>query len=314
MTVSAVGLKPTDQPDQARTALVVRHIMIVGDTPGGALMTEEMLRHHEPDVIVATCARVEDATGRLTDSRPDCVLLDLGLSDADDLDGLSQILDVAPGVPVVVLTDVDDDRIALVAVSRGAQDYVAKSDLAPPQLWRAINRAIGRARVTQELAHDAHHDSLTGLPNRALFERRLAQTLKRSARLETGFSVMLIGIDDLKSLNDNFGHALGDEVLREISRRLTGGLDDGDTAYRFAGAEFAVICQTAEHPVGATSIAEWIRDSIRQPIVVGVRSLNIGTSIGVAIASVDETTATLLHRLDGASYEARLTGGACVVD
>jgi diguanylate cyclase (GGDEF)-like protein len=314
MTVSEVGLKPTDQPDQARTALVVRHIMIVGDTPGGALMMEEMLRHHEPDVIVATCARVEDATGRLTDSRPDCVLLDLGLSDADDLDGLSQILDVAPGVPVVVLTDVDDDRIALVAVSRGAQDYVAKCDLAPPQLWRAINRSIGRARVTRELTHDAHHDSLTGLPNRALFERRLAQTLERSARLETGFSVMLIGIDDLKSLNDNFGHALGDEVLREISRRLTGGLDDGDTAYRFAGAEFAVICQTAEHPVGATSIAEWISDSIRQPIVVGVRSLNVGTSIGVAIASADETTATLLHRLDGASYEARLTGGACVVD
>ena len=126
---------------------------------------------------------------------------------------------------------------------------------------------------------------------------------------------MLVSIDGLKSINDNFGHALGDEVLREISRRLAGGLDDGDTAYRYAGAEFAVICQTAEHPVGATSIAEWIRDSIcLQPVVVGVRSLNIGARSAWRSRRPTTRRPSLLHRLDGAIYEARLTGGACVVD
>jgi diguanylate cyclase (GGDEF)-like protein len=315
VTVSEVGAKPAGTPVQASPADAGLRIMIVEDRPGDALLTADMLRQHDPALAVTTCEHVDDAARALAGSAQDCVLLDLGLPDAADLDGLNQILAAAPGIPVVVLTGVDDDQLALAAVSRGAQDYVTKPELAAAHLWRTIDRAIERARVTRELTHRVHHDSLTGLPNRALFERRVDQAIKSAARSDTGFSVMLISIDDVKSLNDNFGHALGDEVLREIARRLDGGLDDGDSAYRYAGAEFAVICQTAEHPVGATSIAEWIRDSIcRQPVVVGVRSLNIGVAIGVAIGSTDETPAALLHRLDGAIYEARLTGGACVVD
>ncbi|HWH11772.1 MAG TPA: GGDEF domain-containing response regulator [Solirubrobacteraceae bacterium] len=333
MTVSEAAVKPAGPPPQARPVVTGLSIMIVEDTPGDARLTAELLREHDPSLLVTTCERVDDAARALASAAPDCVLLDLGLPDPDGLDhidrldapggidllegldGLNQILAAAPGVPVVVLTGVDDDRLALAAVGRGAQDYVAKHELAAAQLWRAINRAIERARVTRELIRRATHDSLTGLPNRALFEDRIGQTIVRSGRLDTGFSVMLVSIDGLKSLNDNFGHALGDEVLREISRRLEGVLDDGDTAYRYAGAEFAVICQSAEHPVGATSIAEGIRDAIcLQAVVVGVRSLNIGAAIGVAIGSSEETPASLLHRLDGAIYEARLTGGACVVD
>ncbi len=265
-------------------------------------------------MILTICERVDKAARALSTAVPDCVLLDLGL-DPGELDGVSQIVAAAPGIPVVVLTGVDDDRLALAGVSRGAQDSVAKPELAAARLSRTINLAIERARVTRELTHRVHHDSLTGLPNRALFEQRVDQAIERAGSLGAGFSVMLVSVEDLKSLNDNFGHALGDEVLRESSRRLENGLESGDTAYRYAGAELAVICQSAEHPVGATSIAEWIRDSIcRQPVVVGVRSLNIGVSIGVAIGSADETTAALLHRLDGAIYEARLTGGGCVVD
>jgi len=309
-----VGIQPTHQHTQARTAVAGLSIMIVEDSPGDAELTAEMLRQQDPAVVLTTCERVGDAARAASDLAPDCVLLDLAVPDADDLEVVSQILSAAPGIPVVVLTGVDDDRLALAGVSRGAQDYVIKGELAGDQLLRTISLAIERARVTRELTHRAHHDPLTGLPNRALFERRVDQAIK-SARADTGFSVMLISIEDLKSLNDNFGHALGDEVVREVSRRLVGGLDDGDTGYRYAGAEFAVICQTAEHPVGATSIAEWIRDSIRrEPVIVGVRSLKVGVAIGVAIGSADETTAALLHRLDGAIYEARLTGGACVVN
>jgi diguanylate cyclase (GGDEF)-like protein len=314
MSPPGVGVKPTKQPAHTRKAVAGLSVMIVGASPGDARLTTQILREHDTAVIVTTYERVDEAVRALADLAPDCVLLDLGASAADDLDGVTQILAAAPGIPVVLLAGVDNDPLALAGVGRGAQDYVTRPELAAPQLLRTIKLAIERARVTRELTHRAHHDSLTGLPNRALFERRLDQAIKSAARLETGFSVMLISIEDLKSLNDNFGHALGDEILCESSRRLEGGLEDGDTAYRYAGAEFAVICQTAEHPVGATSIAEWIRDSIcRQPVVVDVRSLNIGVLIGVAIWSAEETTAALLHRLDGAIYEARLTG-ACVVD
>jgi diguanylate cyclase (GGDEF)-like protein len=315
MTVTEVGPKPTDQPAPQRTAVAGPSIMIVAGSPGDAGLTAELLREHEAAVSLTTCECVDDAARALLNLTPDCVLLDLAVRDANDLDGITQILAAAPGIPVVVLTGVDDDRLGLAGVRRGAQDYVAKRELAAAQLWRTINLAVERARLTRELTHRAHHDALTGLPNRALFERRVDDAIKCSARLDTGFSVMLVTIEDFKSMNENFGHALGDEILREAARRLERGLEDGDTAYRYAGAEFAVICQTAEHPIGATSIAEWIRDSIcRQPVEVGVRSLNIGVSIGVAIGSAEETAEGLLHRLDGAMYEARLTGGGCVVD
>jgi diguanylate cyclase (GGDEF)-like protein len=337
MTVTVIGAAPTasepvhaeraaptaSEPAQTKAAAGEHtqpddppaNIMIVAGSPADARLTAKLLCEHDTAVNLTTCACVDDAARALLNLTPDCVLLDLATPAVEDLDGINQILAAAPGIPVVVLTEVEDDRLGLAGVSRGAQDYVAKPALASVGLWRTINLAIERARVTRELTHRAHHDPLTGLPNRGLFEQRVDDAINSAARLDTGFSVMLVTIEDFKSMNENFGHALGDEVLREAARRLGRGLEDGDTAYRYAGAEFAVICQTAEHPIGATSIAEWIRDSIcRQPVEVGVRSLNIGVSIGVAIGSGNETTAALLHRLDGAMYEARLTGGGCVVD
>jgi len=289
-------------------------IMIVEDSPDDARLTAEMLRQHHPELLLTTCGRVDDAARALADSAADCVLLDLGLPDAPGFDGLNQILAVAPGVPVVVLSGVDDDRLALAAVSRGAQDCVIKHELAPAPLWRTIDRAIGRAYVTRELIRRATHDALTGLPNRSLFGERIDQAIARSRRHNTGFGVMIIDIDGFKSINENFGHALGDDVLREISTRILHGLPHGDTPCRYAGVEFAAICELADR-AEATSVATRIHDSIcREPVVVGVRSLNIGVSIGVAIGSGEEDAAALLHRVDGAIYEARLTGAVCVVD
>jgi two-component system, cell cycle response regulator len=314
MTVAATSLGAGETtavapPDRRRL-----QIMIVEDSPGGARQTGEMLRRHQPSMRLTTCERIDDAARALADSGADCVLLDLGLPEADGLDGLNQILAVLPGVPVVVLSGVDDDSLALAAVSRGAQDYVTKLGLAPASLWRAINRAIERAHVTRELTHMATHDELTGLPNRTLFGNRIAQAIARSRRSASAFGVMVFGVDDFKPLNDNFGHAFGDAVLREIARRLVDALPDGDTACRYAGVEFAAICQVTD-PAQATRVATQIHDAIcGQPVVVGVRSLNIGISIGVALGSGEEDAATLMHRVDGAMYEARLIGAVCVVD
>ena len=126
--------------------------MLVDGATDDARLTAEMLREHDPAVILTICASVDEAALALPDPAPDCVLLDLGVPATDDLDGVSQILSAAPGIPVVVLTGVDDDRPALAGIGRGAQDYVAKIRVWPPsQLFRTINRAIERARVTRDL-------------------------------------------------------------------------------------------------------------------------------------------------------------------
>jgi diguanylate cyclase (GGDEF)-like protein len=304
--VEATAPAPSD-----RRAL---RIMIVEDTPGDAELTAEMLSRHRPAPRVTTFAGIEDATPVLAGSTTDCVLLDLGLPAADALEGLNRIFAVAPGVPVVVLTGRDDDRLAVAAVGRGAQDYLTKRNLEAAPLWRVINQAIERARVTRELTRRATHDALTGLPNSAHFSELVDQAIARSRRSSIGFGVMLIAIDGFKTINDNFGHAVGDEVLREISRRLVRGLREGDTPCRYAGVEFAAICHVADRPEAALA-ATRIHDSVcREPVVVGVRSLNVGAWVGVALGSGDDTAATLLHRVDGAVYEARLTAAGCVVD
>ncbi|HEX3873592.1 MAG TPA: diguanylate cyclase, partial [Solirubrobacteraceae bacterium] len=230
------------------------------------------------------------------------------------LDGLDQLLGVAPGIPVVVLSGADDERLGLAAVRRGAQDYATKCERDAAPLWRTINRAIERAHVTRELIRRANQDSLTGLPNRALFVQRVDQAIARSRRWATGFTVIFVEVDDFKSINDNFGHATGDDVLREISRRFLSGLGDGDTPCRYAGVAFAAICHAADR-ADATRVARRVQESIcREPVVSGVRSFKIGVSIGVALGAGDDHAETLMHRVDGAIYEAKLTGAVCVVD
>ncbi len=315
MTVSETGLAPVHRPTATLADHRVLQIMIVEHGDDDTHLTADMLRAHHPALRLTTFDRVDDATRSLAGAPADCVLLDLGLPDAEGLDGLNQILAVAPGVPVVVLSGVDDDRLALDAVGRGAQDCVAKHDLAPIPLWRSINCAIERARLTSELTRRATQDALTGLPNAAVFHTRVDHAIARGRRSAAGFAVMLIELEDFKSINDNFGHAVGDEILIEISRRLVASLGEDDTPCRYAGVQFAALCQATDLPIDATRVATRIHEAIsRDPVLVGVLSLKVGVSIGIALGSGREDAATLMHRVDGAIYEAKLTGAACVVD
>jgi len=315
MSGLATGVGPADTTAEPPPREAALRIMIVEDSPGDARLAMEMLHERDPALLITTFASIDDATRALAGSNVDCVLLDLGLPDADGLEGLKRILAVAPGVPIVMLTGVENDRLALAAVAAGAQDYVTKRELAVGPLWRAINRAIERARLTGELGRRATHDQLTGLPNRALFEERVDHAIARSRRWATGFTIVFLDVDGFKAINDNFGHATGDDALREISRRLARGLRVGDTPCRYAGDEFAALCETARRPIEAGRLARRIHESIcHTPVIAGVRSLNVSVSIGVTLGSGEDDQATLLRRVDRAMYEAKLTGAGYVLD
>src|SRR5919202_4533908 len=100
-----------------------------------------------------------------------------------------------------------------------------------------------RRRLQEQLTHQAFHDSLTGLPNRALFGDRLQQALARARRDAAPVAVAMIDLDDFKSVNDSMGHAAGDDLLRGVAERLSGALRDSDTVARFGGDEFALIVE-----------------------------------------------------------------------
>jgi diguanylate cyclase (GGDEF)-like protein len=162
-----------------------------------------------------------------------------------------------------------------------------------------------------ELSHRAFHDSLTGVPNRALLFDRIAHALAR--RSDTGgcpsIAVLFIDLDDLKVVNDSLGHSRGDEVLIEVGRRIGSVLRPSDTVARLGGDEFAVLLEELAEPAAATRVAERILLMLSSPVMVGGTELDVGVSIGVAISSEEShDTDTLVRAADLAMYAAKGEG------
>jgi diguanylate cyclase (GGDEF)-like protein len=282
-------------------------IVLVEDSPSDARLTAELLRDTQRSAHVSTFSCVEDAVAALAVRRADCVLLDLGLPDAEELEGLARILAVTDATPIVLLTGRDDDRLALEAVRFGAQDYLTKRELTTSALWRTISRAIERSRLAHERQRAALQDTLTGLPDRVLFDDRVTRTMARSRRSGIPFAVAFIDVDGFKAINDVHGHVAGNHALREIARRLLDGLRGEDAASRFGGDEFVVVCENASGYDAATRIGARLHHAITsRPLSIDGQDLEIAVSVGVTLGSGDDTSvAELLRRADRAMYRAK---------
>jgi diguanylate cyclase (GGDEF)-like protein len=165
--------------------------------------------------------------------------------------------------------------------------------------------ALTDARKVGDAMHQAMHDSLTGLPNRALMLDRLKQALARTARSGSGVAVLYCDLDNFKTVNDSLGHAAGDELLIGVARRLIGCVRPGDTAARFGGDEFVVLLEGISDDDVATA-AQRILDSFEEPFAVGDRDVFVSTSIGIAMGH-DEAD-NLLRNSDLALYRAKAKG------
>jgi diguanylate cyclase (GGDEF)-like protein len=175
--------------------------------------------------------------------------------------------------------------------------------------WVVTHQDVTEAiRAEARISHLALHDALTDLPNRVLFQEKLAEALLRVPRGEN-VAVLCLDLDRFKSVNDTLGHAVGDELLTAAADRLRGCVRDSDTVARLGGDEFAIIQPFGEQPTGATSLASRIIDSLSAPYTLAGHEIVIGTSIGVSIAPNDGMTADqLLKNADLALYRAKSDG------
>jgi diguanylate cyclase (GGDEF)-like protein len=178
--------------------------------------------------------------------------------------------------------------------------------------WLELRREVRRRQdLEAELQHQAFYDTLTGLPNRALFLDRLGHALARTRRVDEGLAVLFLDLDDFKLVNDSLGHAAGDELLRGVAQRLSTSLRPGDTAARFGGDEFTVLLEQVADATEAAAIAERLRVALAVPLSVAGRSLVAGVSVGLAGSFVGEDAATasaLLQAADLALYQAKAAG------
>ena len=160
-----------------------KQILLVEDNPADARLLVELLTETgQEEFCFEVVDRISSALKLLDERQFEVILLDLSLPDGSGLDTVRHIFNAAPKTPIVVLTGLEDDSLALEAVQMGAQDYLVKGQTNGQRLLQVICYAIERKNTEQRLQHLATHDALTGLPNRVLFQDRLLQAIERSRR------------------------------------------------------------------------------------------------------------------------------------
>jgi len=177
------------------------------------------------------------------------------------------------------------------------------------------DREAEQRSVEEKLRHEAFHDALTGLPNRALFLDRLEHRLALEKRRQnTSFSVLVLDVDRFKLINDSLGHARGDELLLQIARRLQSALRPADTVARLGGDEFTVLLEDVNTAGDARKVAERLHEALRVPFWLGSVEVFSGASIGIAHGNAGYARPEdLLRDADTALYRAKAQGrGQCV--
>ena len=166
-----------------------------------------------------------------------------------------------------------------------------------------------RRTLEQRLIHQASHDPLTGLPNRALFHRRLTAARERSVANETSFAVIFLDLDDFKIINDTLGHAAGDQLLRTVGDRLRAIARDDDMVARLGGDEFTIVIEELADLASATTFADRVISRLREPIPINGHDVLISPCLGIAIGRPDDPADhDLLREADIAMYEAKARG------
>jgi diguanylate cyclase (GGDEF)-like protein/PAS domain S-box-containing protein len=177
----------------------------------------------------------------------------------------------------------------------------------------AVTRDVSeRKDAESRLAHQALHDSLTGLPNRTLFLDRLEHALKRAERHHGGVAVLFVDLDRFKLINDSFGHAAGDRLLCDVAERLRRTLRPGDTIARFGGDELTVLCEDVDGEAGARAVAQRIAELFEEPFVVEDGEAFLQASVGIAVAAAGAAPEDLIRDADAAMYRAKDHGRARV--
>lgn len=197
-------------------------------------------------------------------------------------------------------------------VAKGETDYEINVDTKIKEV-NSLSHDLEKMRkslveLAERMHYKAMHDELTGLPNRTLNDDRLDQAVTRAARENTSFAVLLLDLDRFKDINDTLGHGVGDEVLRIVAARLNTVIRESDTISRIGGDEFCAIIENTERVV-AENIALKLANAIEPPFQINGHTLQVGTSIGIAVFPVDGITPELLiQHADVAMYEAKYKG------
>lgn len=199
---------------------------------------------------------------------------------------------------------------------RVVNDWKQLADCARHQLETLVDLNCTLRKEIAKLAekeaqarHSAYHDGLTGLPNRSLLQDRFQQARSQAMRHRKPLALLLLDLDQFKQVNDELGHASGDELLQEVARRMTKAIRGADTACRYGGDEFVIMLPFVDNPDTATALAAEIARRLCEPYMIDGHIIRMSVSIGVAVYPGDgQTFDNLMRQADIAMYRAKRTG------
>ena len=293
---------------------------------------DDHIRHLLLDIFSECydCSEVssaEDALLVLARQSFDLVMSDINMGAMSGLELVPHVLSISPDSVVLLISGENNIESAIEALRAGAFDYVLKP-FDTRHVEAVVERALKQSALlkekrryknqlenllserTAEVNRLAYYDTLTGLPNRTLFEDRLAQAVAVAQRAGQPLGILFVSLDQFKKVNDTLGHLRGDELMKQVAVRLRGCVTEGDTLARFGGDEFAVMLT---HIDGAKDVVETIgslRNALQPPFELEGQELFASTSVGVSLFPHDgKESQSLLKNAGSALYRAKRSGG-----
>lgn len=312
----------TDVMEDRSTEAGKGTILVLEDDTGSAAMLEALLV--AAGYSVARAERGRDAMVMLSQHAFDLALLDVNIPDLSGIEVLRELRAHRLDLPVIFLSGETSIEHAIDALRSRAYDFVSKP-FDPKQLLDLVERALADrklevARVSHlaemeselyRLQHQAFHDPLTGLPNRALLDDRLEQAIAQAQRTSRRVAVLFLDLDRFKSINDLHGHDSGDRVLKEVARRFSAALRSADTLARLGGDEFVAIIPQVDTPLAIAAVVDKLQAALLPPFSIDGCRVHLGVSVGCAVFPDDGLSPeALLESADAAMYQHKHRGAA----
>lgn len=297
-------------------------ILVLEDDTASAAMLEALLV--DSGYSVAKVERGRDAMLMLSQRVFDLALLDVNIPDFSGIEVLRELREHRFDLPVIFLSGETSIEYAIDALRFRAYDFVSKP-FDPRQLLALVERALVErrmevARVSHltemeaelyRLQHQAFHDPLTGLPNRALLNDRLTLAIAQAQRTSRRVAVLFLDLDHFKPINDLHGHDNGDRVLKEVARRFSAPLRSADTLARLGGDEFVAIIPQVDSPLAISAVVDKLQAALMPPFSIDGCRVHLGVSVGCAVFPDDGLSPeALLESADAAMYQHKHRGAA----
>jgi two-component system cell cycle response regulator len=291
-------------------------VLVVDDRPASY---ERLLKYLAVENSITLVSDPKEALLKAASSDFDAAIISMSLVDTDPLRLCSQLksLEKTRMLPIVVVNELEQEEKVIRALDMGVNDYIRRP-IDRNELLARVRTQVQRKRYNVQLRDSVQQtiemavtDGLTGLNNRRYLDSHLAGLVEKAKSRNKPLSVVMCDIDHFKAVNDNHGHDVGDEVIREFSRRIRKNIRNIDLACRYGGEEFAIVMPDTDLAL-ARVVAERIRNEVAiHPFVVeeGGKQLPITVSIGVTcMQGQDDSPENLLKRADVALYQAKRAG------